>query len=84
MIWFGNKEKSLDLKFEPYNTYISFRTCNYMLRYRGNTVSTTVTVGMSQVPSCAMSFISTSCTLPRSIELDNPEAILISEESVSY
>jgi hypothetical protein len=33
MTWFENKKKSLNLKFKPNQTYISFKACNYMVRY---------------------------------------------------
>jgi hypothetical protein len=44
------KEKSLNLKFKPNQTYISFKHYNYPVRYYWSIVATTVTLGVSQSP----------------------------------
>jgi hypothetical protein len=44
------KEKSLNLKFKPNQTYISFKHYNYPMRYYWSIVATTVTLGVSQSP----------------------------------
>jgi hypothetical protein len=48
MAWFGNKEKSLNLKFKPHNTYNTNQIWNYMVRYYLSTVAITVTLGVLQ------------------------------------
>jgi hypothetical protein len=46
--WFEIKEKILNLKFKPHNTYNTNQTCHYMVRYCLNIIDATVTLGLSQ------------------------------------
>jgi hypothetical protein len=39
--WFENKEKSLNLKFKPNQSWISFKPCNYIVRYCWSIVAAT-------------------------------------------
>jgi hypothetical protein len=49
MSWYGNNEKSLNLKFKSHNTYIPFKSCNYRVRYCESIVAAIVTLGVSHI-----------------------------------